>query len=260
MQRSLARTARAEFEYRTILEGTLAHNPTISSQLQALVTEFAATGATLGFFRFGVVSLRQDDGGPTGFFIGNVPAPFRDAYFEKKWYLGDPAAKVLGTRASPFWASERMRRVLAERQPLVTAMFDLMKGCEIDDCFVIPVRSPLPSSRVTLMTRDRALQSDAHILHEAVGHAVEFFDRLIEMVGRRTSEQVDGVASPHGLSGREIQCLRWVMAGKSDTEIAQIMTLSSHTVRWHLKNAKRKLGARRISQALVTATKAGIIE
>ena len=37
--------------------------------------------------------------------------------------------------------------------------------------------------------------------------------------------------------------MQWVAAGKSDDEIADILTLSAPTVTWHVENAKRKLDA-----------------
>lgn len=43
------------------------------------------------------------------------------------------------------------------------------------------------------------------------------------------------------LTRREIQCLKLIAAGKSDGEIAQIMTLSIPTVRFHLRNSGTKL-------------------
>ncbi len=57
-------------------------------------------------------------------------------------------------------------------------------------------------------------------------------------------ETMNGPAdvSPISLTRREIQCLKLVAAGKSDGDIAQIMGLTSPTVRFHLRNAGGKLG------------------
>jgi DNA-binding CsgD family transcriptional regulator len=48
---------------------------------------------------------------------------------------------------------------------------------------------------------------------------------------------------PQTLTRREVQCLRWAAAGKTDGEIGIILTLSVSTVRFHLRNAAAKLGA-----------------
>jgi len=50
---------------------------------------------------------------------------------------------------------------------------------------------------------------------------------------------LDQLAQPSGeaklLSRRELECLRWSAAGKSNDEIAIILSLSSHTVTAYLR-------------------------
>jgi len=47
---------------------------------------------------------------------------------------------------------------------------------------------------------------------------------------------------PHGLSGRELEVLRLVAAGRSNRQIAAALTISEHTVARHLQNIFAKLG------------------
>ncbi|MFN4025607.1 MAG: helix-turn-helix transcriptional regulator [Hyphomonas sp.] len=58
---------------------------------------------------------------------------------------------------------------------------------------------------------------------------------------------------------REIQCLKWAAAGKTDAEIATIMGVSAPTIRFHLNNASRKLGVSGRSQTVRLATTLGYI-
>lgn len=58
---------------------------------------------------------------------------------------------------------------------------------------------------------------------------------------------------------REIQCLKWAAAGKTDNEIATIMKVSIPTIRFHLTNASRKLGVSGRSQTIRLATNLGYI-
>lgn len=59
---------------------------------------------------------------------------------------------------------------------------------------------------------------------------------------------VDGLVSPattqpaHGLTGREVEVLRLVAAGKRNREIAELLFLSEHTVARHVQNIFTKLG------------------
>jgi ATP/maltotriose-dependent transcriptional regulator MalT len=59
-------------------------------------------------------------------------------------------------------------------------------------------------------------------------------DRVDSLVGKKTDL--------HGLTGRELEVLRLVAAGKSNHAIAEDLVISDHTVRRHLQNIFRKLG------------------
>lgn len=49
--------------------------------------------------------------------------------------------------------------------------------------------------------------------------------------------------TPARLTRREIQCLKWAAAGKTDAEIGELVAISLPTVRFHVTNAARKLRA-----------------
>jgi DNA-binding CsgD family transcriptional regulator len=73
-----------------------------------------------------------------------------------------------------------------------------------------------------------------------------------------TEIYVDGEALPK-LSPREIECLKWTAEGKSNTEIAIILSLSDHTVRGYLKDARIKLDCVSLAQAVSKASSLGLI-
>lgn len=62
-----------------------------------------------------------------------------------------------------------------------------------------------------------------------------------------------------GLSEREVEVLRSVAAGHTNREIARLMTISDETVKGHLKNISRKLGARHRTEAVAMAYRQGLI-
>ena len=64
---------------------------------------------------------------------------------------------------------------------------------------------------------------------------------------------------PHALSVREIQCLRYIAAGKSDSATAVVLGISPRTVRFHVDRAKEKLGCKSRIQAVTRALREGII-
>ena len=72
-------------------------------------------------------------------------------------------------------------------------------------------------------------------------------------------------ASEHGenhtalLSARESEIIKWVAYGKTVPEIAIILKRSPETVKYHVKNAYNKLGARNRSHAISQAAKLGLL-
>jgi DNA-binding CsgD family transcriptional regulator len=70
----------------------------------------------------------------------------------------------------------------------------------------------------------------------------------------RVQDLAKGAAArPHNLTNREVECLHWVAAGKTDLEIAVILSISARTARFHIENAKRKLRVATRVQAVAEA-------
>ena len=61
------------------------------------------------------------------------------------------------------------------------------------------------------------------------------------------------------LNARETECLKWAAAGKTSNEIAQITSLSEHTVNHYLAICCRKLDSVNRIQATVKAVRLGLI-
>lgn len=61
------------------------------------------------------------------------------------------------------------------------------------------------------------------------------------------------------LTRREIQCLKWAAAGKTDSEVSDIVGISLPTVRFHITNASRRMGVNGRSQAIHQAAVMGYI-
>jgi DNA-binding CsgD family transcriptional regulator len=70
-------------------------------------------------------------------------------------------------------------------------------------------------------------------------------------VGDRLGNDYDRVT----LTDRELEILKWVKDGKSNSEISEIMHLSIKTIEYHVGNLLRKLGATNRTTAVVIAIK-----
>jgi LuxR family quorum-sensing transcriptional regulator LasR len=63
---------------------------------------------------------------------------------------------------------------------------------------------------------------------------------------------------PH-LTKRELEVIKWVMAGKSSWEISRITDCAEATINFHIANIRQKFGVNTRQQALVKAIALGII-
>jgi LuxR family transcriptional regulator, quorum-sensing system regulator BjaR1 len=62
------------------------------------------------------------------------------------------------------------------------------------------------------------------------------------------------------LTDREIDCLNWTAAGKTSAEIADILSLSEHTVNHYLNRATKKLETVNRTQAVAKSLRLGLIK
>lgn len=62
------------------------------------------------------------------------------------------------------------------------------------------------------------------------------------------------------ITGRESEVLKWVQLGKTNWEIASILSISPLTVKNHIQNILRKLDVQNRSQAAMKASKLGLVK
>jgi DNA-binding CsgD family transcriptional regulator len=66
-------------------------------------------------------------------------------------------------------------------------------------------------------------------------------------------------AAKRQLTARELECLRWVAAGKTSWEIGRLLCIAERTVVFHLQNVARKLDVTTRQAAVVRAIGLGLI-
>jgi DNA-binding NarL/FixJ family response regulator len=80
---------------------------------------------------------------------------------------------------------------------------------------------------------------------------------------RIASKLVDGLAQPRGRTGllsvRERGVLRLVAAGQSNRQIAETLSISERTVKFHVTAILNKLGAENRAQAVALAAERGLL-
>lgn len=81
----------------------------------------------------------------------------------------------------------------------------------------------------------------------------EFTDEEIELLAHKLRRLHEATAPPTNLTGAELEALRMVRDGLLLKEIANALGVSEGAIKQRLKNAKLKLGAKTISQAVSIA-------
>jgi LuxR family quorum sensing-dependent transcriptional regulator len=79
-------------------------------------------------------------------------------------------------------------------------------------------------------------------------------------IARRLRRRAGSNQTPIHLTGRQLECLKWVRDGKSSTDIGEILGLSSRTVDEYLAHACTRLGVKSRFQAVTEAYLHGLLE
>lgn len=138
---------------------------------------------------------------------------------------------------------------------------------------VTVIRRKQPAARIIVLTTFdgdeeiyRALQAGAkgYLLKGMSG------DELIEAVravhaGKTrvpapVAERLVGRMAGPGLTSRELEVLKAIVAGRSNKEIAHDLSISQATVKTHINNILSKLGVADRTQATTTALQRGIVQ
>lgn len=77
---------------------------------------------------------------------------------------------------------------------------------------------------------------------------------------RTTLEKRGAQTTDYSLTSREVQCLRAVAQGMLDPDIGKMLAISARTVRFHVDNAKHKLGVDTRLQAITKALREKLFE
>jgi DNA-binding CsgD family transcriptional regulator len=147
--------------------------------------------------------------------------------------------EILVLRALALWATNKKERVvntlagalaLAEPEGYVRTFVD--EGAPMGDLL-----------SATLEARQRG-----HL--DAAGRiSVSYLARLLAAVAQEATAPASDGRLPESLSERELEVLALIAAGKSNKEIAARLFVSTSTVKTHVNNLYRKLGARSRTQA-----------
>jgi len=137
---------------------------------------------------------------------------------------------------------------------------------------IAAIRREFPGARIIVLTTYdgdediyRSLQAGAqgYLLKDVFFEDLEDAIRKVHAGSRRipavVAERLAERMSGSDLTGRELEVLQQIVAGKSNKEIGAQLNISEATVKSHINNILSKLGVSDRTQAATTALQRGIV-
>ena len=217
----------------------------------AICRRIAAEVEWYGYTRLTVWALPGPGERPEdGVLFNSRPADYTEHYVRADYALKDPVLIALRCNTAPFtWNEVRSMRLSRTERRII----DEARDFDAHDGILVPITTA--SGETTLFSpcgRDPILSPRARTAIEMVGIYSHHALRRAKTVKARAKK-----GPP--LTPREREVMLWVATGKSDDEIASILSIGRETVLTHVANAKRKLDATRRTYAVVQAIRLGEI-
>ncbi len=127
------------------------------------------------------------------------------------------------------------------------------------------ILSALKMGITAYVKKDCSIQEIKDSILQASKRKVFFCGEILRMmdlqnVSLTELDDIEFDCSPILLTDRESEILRFIAVGHTNTEIADMLFLSGHTVNTHRKNILNKIGANNTAGAVLYAVKEGLIE
>lgn len=201
-----------------------------------------------GLQRYAYVGV-SSDGART---LTDLPEEWEQYYLDAQLSIIDPVVRHARKSIKPFWWSfERMD--LAE--PVARRYRDEIGDVGVVSGMTIPMRAGFGRTAMLTFMSDRDMEAPYNVaaLKSAVA-AVAYTHLHISSADFAVRQMLSASLTP-----RELDCVMWTSLGKTKAEIAQMHGISEKTVRFHVENARAKLGATNAPHMVRIALDRGLI-
>ncbi|AOO85117.1 helix-turn-helix transcriptional regulator [Bosea vaviloviae] len=235
-----------EFAYQELVDGL--HSSTVEAEFGRVGQRAAES---MGFRYFAYLGFGEAD--PV--LISSYPKRWSEHYFTERYQDVDPVvAFARSGRSTMQWTREAACRFPLRAQKRL-----------FDDADEFGIRHGVSVAITGGFNRFAAFTLAVDDVSSAHGRMVTEANDIIQLIGLTFHAHVDAklpVASTTTsgrITQRERECLEWAARGKSMDEMAVIMSVTKRAVKFHLDNARVKLGADTLPQAVAIAMRARTI-
>jgi DNA-binding CsgD family transcriptional regulator len=120
----------------------------------------------------------------------------------------------------------------------------------------IPIRGKFGEAAIFSVAADMSKKDWADYKHERLGSLkllADFYHQSL-LINVKPAANISYILSP-----REIECLKWSAEGKTQQDIADILSITPRTVRFFLEGARKKLNCLNTTHTVVEAMMRGLI-
>ena len=206
--------------------------------------------ASFGFKKilFGLTENREE-GLKSAFLKSNYPPDWRVTYENSNFHLIDPTVShALTSRLPLVWTSENF---IGQKQK---EFYEDASGLGLSSGITYPVHGANGEFGMLCFISDNMPEIRFDTL-AALSLVRDFvFESSAQFTKKRNTLLID-----RKLTIKELECLKWIMGGKSSWDISQILGCSEATINYHATNLRKKFNVRTRQQVVVKAIKEGII-
>ena len=175
-------------------------------------------------------------------------------YLAESWDEVDPILAFTASATRPFsWDHVSSGMQFTEDE---TDLLDECRRVGVHSIVVAPFHNPNGGCDIVAVSRRQAGPVDRARIAVLQAICVQTWCRLSDLDGSGARDRDRGLT----LTNRELEILKWLKDGKSNSETSLIMGLSIKTIEYHVGNILKKLSAASRSTAVVIAIRKGLLD
>lgn len=232
-----------------------------ATTLSEMARRFYVEVKNLGFDHFIGLSLcdlqaRPDD----AIFLQEYPDGWEDIYVSNNFQSIDPFFLAAQNERLPFIWNDYVGALEKSQNDIARPQREMLEEASvfgIGNGISVPILIPGTFKGCVSVTGANPEISDP------VKHSIHllgmYFYEACRRINKRALRDWPG-KEQRALTVKELEVLKWTGAGMTAEEISDLQGVSVNTIRFHLKNSKRKLEANTIAHAVVNAHLSGQLD